>query len=122
MEVNELMESVGKNLTFTITLSMKVKCNCSSLLAYDLNKFARDEVRISSHGEFTLFEMEARDRLVVGAILRFLENRLKEFRVSDITLEVNLDLKTIYGKCVAPLFGNGLMLTSTGWEYVTTNN
>ena len=112
MDPKELTAMLDKKITFTMNLRMIAKCNCVSLLSYELNKYARDEVKVSLDGEVTVFTFTVRNRLVVSSVLNFLDSRLKEFNLSDIFIYVDANVNSVVSPVVT------LTLNKDGWSEV----
>ena len=120
MEITELSKKLDEKIDFKVTLRMTIRCNCSTLLAYELNKYARDEVKISMDGSVTIFEFLVKNRLVVTSVLKFLEYKLKEFNIVDIYAYVDLRVhdNSNGSTSIIPVTELGLTLNSGGWDYI----
>lgn len=106
MNNKEVISMLDSKVTFTMNLRMIVRCNCVSLLSYELNKYARDEVKVATDEKVTVFSFLVRNRLVISSVLNFLDNRLKEFNVSDVYMYVDANVNNTVAPVVSLKFDN----------------
>ena len=115
MDSKELALLLDKKITFTMNIRMIVKCNCVSLLSYELNKYARDEVKVTMDEDVTVFTFTVRNRLVINSVLNFLSTRLREFNIGNIFMYVDANINSTVSPVVT------LSLDKDGWVEVTCN-